>query len=392
MQEVNNLGFARMLVEKEHITQQKVIKEQVQSELIIEKQEQEQSNILEEVMVDLNDVETKVSLFRTKSREIHEQLWSTLLTIIKNGDHRNETQRKISFEMELNIFFLAFSTGLPIYIIISRMIYLNGKKEPYNRTTVSRCFDRTLKTLSTWAKDEIQFIDIDTWVTDSKKNLTSETFKKYEKTLFFYVDGSVVKTKNSSDPLYSRLIRNGKHSIPAFVFFIVVTTCGRIVYVSEELKEGSVHDKTHWENEEVCLKLEEKYGEFKGKVMINGQEYQLALCGDKAYPFMSISEKWLLFITKTGGETKDAITVNDEVIEIEPKAKHANLHHVQFAPGVAKLRSVVERVIRRVKKWAIFQSVDHMTSAERVRQLILISCAITNWMLIHSTGEDDRQI
>ena len=201
-----------------------------------------------------------------------------------------------------------------------------------------------------------------------------------------------MKTKNSSDPLYSRLIQNGKHSIPAFVFFIVVTTCGRIVYVSEELKEGSVHDKTHWENEEVCLKLEEKYGEFKGKVMINGQEYQLALCGDKAYPFMSIPEKWLLFITKTGGETKDAITVNDEVIEIEPKAKHANLHHVQFDPGVAKLRSVVERVIRRVKKWAIFQSVDHMTSAERVRQLILISCAITNWMLIHSTGEDNRQI
>ena len=56
--------------------------------------------------------------------------------------------------MELNIFFPAFFTRLPIYF--------NRKKEPYNRTTVSHCFDR--------AKDEIQFIDIDTWVTDSKKN------------------------------------------------------------------------------------------------------------------------------------------------------------------------------------------------------------------------------
>ena len=81
-----------------------------------------------------------------------------------------------------------------------------------------------------------------------------------------------------------------RHQIQSFVYFIVCTPSGRVVYLSEVFEGGSIHDKTHWVKENVCSKLEERYEGgmwFWGVRSIRGN-----WGGDKAYPIAPAPKGW----------------------------------------------------------------------------------------------------
>ena len=152
--------------------------------------------------------------------------------------------------------------------------------------------------------------------------------------------------------------------------------------MSDEFREGSVHDKTQFDNSGVVKMLDEKYhkGEQRGEVMVGGKLYRYELCGDKAYPFAEKPMGWVWRVTKTAEETKD---VDEEGKERGKKAKKAKLEGVEFDAGVARLRGVVERTIRRIKSWPVFHSPSFCGNLKRTRKMVWISCGLVNWWMIH---------
>ena len=76
----------------------------------------------------------------------------------------------------------------------------------------------------------------------------------------FYVDGTYLPVKAAScDPPARRKLFSHKHGRAAFTYFVIVTHCGRIVYVSS-VQHGSVHDQTHFYKDDVPWKLRHRYG------------------------------------------------------------------------------------------------------------------------------------
>ena len=112
-----------------------------------------------------------------------------------------------------------------------------------------------LEDLLPWVKSQIFFLSDEEWIRDSWKICETHEYQQYWKTLFYFADGTVVEQQNSGDSLISCAIQNGKHTIPAYVFFVVVSPCGQIVYLSNNLQDGSVHDKTHWNEASVVKEL-----------------------------------------------------------------------------------------------------------------------------------------
>lgn len=325
--------------------------------------------------VKIEKTEEKVDWFKTKSPILHDALYKELFSWIELPTAQNA---KFNPELLLDLFFLAMSTGLGIKAL-TRVVKVDGEK--VTRQTVQRWFDRTLDCLENWGLKQITWVSLKEWKEDCKRHNQPE-YLKYQKVLFFHIDGSIVETFDTSDPAGRRAIRNGKHGCPAFVFFIIVTSRGRIVYLSKEVKEGSVNDKSHVNDEKVVEQLKDVYGE-EGKGRIDDEEYLFSFCGDKAYPFMKLPPHWKLYVTKTG---EDTIETDERGNAIGPKAKDAKLPNVEFDSAVARLRSVVERVILRVKSWPIFNCSPHCSTVIRVKKLLIISCGLVNWFLKH----DDR--
>jgi len=162
----------------------------------------------------------------------------------------------------------------------------------------------------------------------------------------------------------------------SLIFFIVVTPCGRIIYLSEKLQKGSTNDKTHFNMEKVSEKLQDHYQSHCA--IIHGETYQFALGGDKAYPYANCPPNWRWYITKSGEATKNT---DSEDHNFGKQAANCKLSHVVFDPGIARLRGVVERVIGRVKGWEIFRSTNHCSSPIRVQQIVEVSCGIINWFI-----------
>ena len=228
--------------------------------------------------------------------------------------------------------------------------------------------------LAKWGQSKIRWPTPKEWHDDSSRIKEKQEYSDYAKKLFFFVDGSVLKVFDTSDVKASRLMRNTKHGCPSFVFFIMVTPSGRIVYVSEHLVAGTCHDKTHFLKDGVVAKIEKEFP--SPKVVIDSVEYELVLGGDKAYPFAPLPKGWHWYITKSGEDTKD---VNEKGEEVGKRAKKVPLTNVIFDPGIARLRSVVERSIGRVKAWPIFSAPHHLDTQDRTRQLLLISIGLLNW-------------
>ena len=164
--------------------------------------------------------------------------------------------------------------------------------------------------------------------------------------IFYFVDGTVVEVEESGDVAFRRLLWNNKHQHSALSFFILVSPDGRIVYVST-VDNGNVHDKTAWEHSGVVDELEQFYAG-------GSANFQLAIGGDKAYPYMTVPRNWHKYITKSG--------------ELPGANPDPTLH---FTPEIAKHRAVVERTIGKIKDWLILTRKHYLSyDKHRVAKLV----------------------
>jgi hypothetical protein len=317
--------------------------------------------------IDLTISENKVAYFRTLSEERHNLLYAELLKFMPKEPPNVKYTNLILIDM----FFFMFSTGLSCSAT-AKTLMINGER--MDETTIRRWMDIVCGHLSKWGKSMITWPSPEAWLQESKRITENPVYSDYARKLFFFVDGSIIRTYDSSEIRSSRSMRNSKHGHPGYIFFIMVTPSGRVVYVSNQLKSGSTHDKTHMLEDGVVLKMEKEYP--SPTVIINDVEYQLVLGGDKAYPHAPLPKGWYWYITKSGEDTLD---VNDQGETMGKKASASKLKNVIFDPGFARLRSVVERSIKRVKGWPIFTSLYHVYSEERTQWLLLISIGLLNW-------------
>ena len=279
------------------------------------------------ICISLGDIEEKVRWFWTKNVALHQQLFAELSGRLVMPS--NCPSVKFTPENLLDLLFFTFSTGLPMETI-AKSFYVNDAT--ISNTTLTRWFDKTLDDLLPWAKEQIYFLSDKEWINDSWKIYSQEKYQKFWNTLFYFVDGTVVEVNDTQCPLTLRTFRNGKHSVQAIVFFVVVSPRGRIVYVSKKFEGGSIHNKTHWENEKVAEKLAQKY--LNCETEVDGKKYKREIGGDKAYPYASKPDGWVVRVTKTAEETKE---VNEKGEEVGEKAKDSKLQDVEFDPAIARL-------------------------------------------------------
>jgi len=168
------------------------------------------------------------------------------------------------------------------------------------------------------------------------------------------VDGTVIEVGQSGNSQLQRDLWNNKHQIYAYAFFIVVAPNGRIVYCSR-VYEGNKHDKTAWDESTAVEELKKKYQQIPPGL-------QLAMGGDKAYPYMKVPDGWQKVITKSG--------------EVPGLQQQAGL---VFNPAIAKYRAVVERTIGRLKEWQVLGRKYYIgMDMGRIERIIFIICNIVN--------------
>ena len=77
---------------------------------------------------------------------------------------------------------------------------------------------------------------------------------------------------------------------------------GRIVYVSDYVVGGSVHDSVHWQVSDVVKRFKEPY-----PTAFTATGKRRAVFGDKAYPCINTPDDWQLIITKTAKLTYQSL-------------------------------------------------------------------------------------
>ena len=224
-----------------------------------------------------------------------------------------------------------------------------------------KLFMRVVHSLVPWAMSFLKFPSIEAWSASSPASLKS----KYPTHLFFFVDGTIMKINAPQDEKTACAFFNFKHGYHGYVFFLAVMPNGQIVYVSG-VREGSVHDKTHWNQSGVVNLLKEAYP-------LRSEEHTFAIGGDKAYPGLERPDGW-----------KSIVTMTAEVEEDGMKDK------VDFFrdSGIARFRAVVERTICAVKKWRILRNESFLTKIDgnELNELLLVICALTNYQLQYHGG------
>lgn len=320
------------------------------------------------ILLEIKSKPNRMNLLHLQDISIFEKLWTELLNALP------PTRKLASNESLLDLLFFCFSTGLPLETL-RRSFFVNGRL--LSSQTIMNYFDDTLDALQSWSDQQIHFLQDEEWLSDSAKILEMPSYEEYASTLFYFVDGSVIETLDTNDPEASRNLRNAKHKIPAFVFFVMVSPRGRVVYLSEEFRKGCTHDKTHFNSEQVVEKLEKFYS--SPKVLLEGKEFQREIGGDKAYVFANKPNGWNLRITKSGEGVRD---VDQEGKEVGLEARLQNLKNVYFDPGFASLRGVVERTIHRIKDWAIFKSPMWCSNINRVAKMVRFATALVNFFIV----------
>ena len=206
-----------------------------------------------------------------------------------------------------------------------------------DKTTVRRNFFKLIDDLQAWAKAQISWPSIDEWENASSHKLRFA----YPSTLFFWVDGTVVKVWSPKDMKSARTLYNAKHGYHAYSFFVVVRPDGHICYISKCLG-GSEHDATHWNHSDVFDHLQMLYSH-----EIQGKQYSIG--GDKAYKGIRRPENWQNHVTLT------ALTEEEESDDEDNEDMNVSWWKGNFIadPRIAPFRAVVERTIGAMKRWQI---------------------------------------
>jgi hypothetical protein len=325
------------------------------------------------IFLSLNTLDQRVAWYRTRTPQLHTELWSELTPYLEVPTHS-----KVTTNLLLDLVFFVFSSGLSM-VDISRVFLVDGATVTV--ATLYCWFDSAISSLARWGKEQIYFLLDEEWLANSSKITEGEEFKRYENTLFYFVDGTIIEVEDSSDPLMSQSLRNGKHGCPAIVFFVMVAPSGIVSYLSEQFCEGSAHDKSHFNSDSVCQKLQDFYPSVTTSIF--GKDFQWELGGDKAYPHADKPCGWKWRITKTGEHTKDVAEDGKEIKGTKAKkmVKRKKLENVVFDPGFACLHSVVEQTIGRIKSWPIFSSPSFCKNLQHTVNMIIFSVGLNNWLM-----------
>ena len=245
-------------------------------------------------------------------------------------------------------------------------------------TNLRRQFFRAIHKLRGWAQSKIYFPSIADWQQISQSH--PKLYALYPNTLFFWIDGTVVKVWCPKDSKAARSFYNKKHGHHAYVFFIVVMPNGSIVYLSNVM-DGTEHDKTHWNLSDGPDLLAATYPNIP-------EGLQLAIGGDKAYGGVRRPEGWANHVTRTVEEE----THNEESVDQNPEPKGKKKEwwcEYTKDPKIARYRAVIERSIGAMKKWQILanEALISRVTLEELHDLLLLIAALTNVQLkTHNTS------
>ena len=266
-----------------------------------------------------------------------------------------------------------------------------------------------ISSLRQWGKERklIKLLSGGEWLNDTRK--ASGGFgNHFPSTLVYHVDGTLIKGFKPSDAAVANALYNSKHGAHGWQIFVLVSQMGRIAYLSS-VEGGKVHDKTHWEIDGVSDQLYSHYSALrfydKGELKIRGVRYRCAVGGDKAYKRLQLPEGWKLFITKSGENhdvdaeqrahdrgvpySQKSLGRNGNGAEGIKKKKgkekckekklqketesgtplNTDMDEMQiFSPEIARFRSVVERVMKAMKRWRVLDKCD-VLSAKNIEDM-----------------------
>ena len=267
------------------------------------------------------------------------------------------------------------------------------------------------------AEHLVAFLSPKEWLEDTSE--CPEFLAAYPLHLVLHVDGTVCEIETPTVPTAAQATYNSKHGINSWQIFILVTQTGRIVYMSS-VEGGKMHDKTHYCRDDVSRQLYEFYskcpGYKDGTIKIGRKLYQLTIGGDKAYKNLVLPKGWRLLLTKSAEDhdvnleqaahdggvdlaTAKKRKARNDAGNSQKKLKkddesnnggssdatrgwpQANITESQrFDTNVAPFRSVVERVMKALKRWHILLTRIHLTP-RRVTTVFKCVCILTNYQL-----------
>jgi hypothetical protein len=217
--------------------------------------------------------------------------------------------------------------------------------------------------LAPWAREQVYFPLLSEWHEMTPPGLWEEY-----KTLFFFVDGTVIQIWKPKDSKTNQCCFSSKHNKTAWQFFVLVTPNGHISFVSH-VKGGATHDKTHWNESGAPSQLEEKYGYL--------HHTKMAIGGDKAYPDLKRPSNFECYVTMT------ADSLEESGVSFMTSSSTSNLSPYKHCPKIAKYRAVVERTFAALKQWHCLASVSFMSriKLDELELLLLVLSALTNFQL-----------
>lgn len=253
------------------------------------------------------------------------------------------------------------------------------------RRKLSRAIEAHLKPSAAWAETHINLLSSKEWLETSHPDVI-EKFGR----LLYYADGTVFDIFQPTDRPYARATFSAKHKTNALNVFIVVSDSGRIVFASH-VYTGVMTDCQMWEKSGIVQKLEELYnfppgdpageGRIPHHIEIGGEEYEVlpAMAGDKGYVLAKIPKDWEFWITQSGVQELEAHGA------VCPPG-------VRFSADLAPFRSLVERVIQRVKNYRGLSNKFNNARGKHKKwyRMWKIACAMVNWRVGQAEPAEDE--
>jgi len=316
------------------------------------------ASLLPGVHVNVSNDAQRAQWFNLRDAATARKLYDELLPYLtKPGPNSKMT---LECRLDALLFLLHYNLSCPR--LASGVVPYEGAPIGMPKSTFLGRMKSMLTDLQPWAESQLQLPSVSDWLADSKKTEGDHLPEGIEKFLVASVDGTVLPIFDPTDILAHRKTYNVKHNTTALTYFIVVTPRGRIMHCSKVVS-GSTHDATQYAKSGVNALLEAKYGR---ESRINGRTFGFAICGDKAYANLTVPNGWHLYVTKSGEHDKEGDMPN----------RH-------FDGRVAKLRSVVERTIGRMKAMSLLAQDSSFVSMKvsRADQVVKLSAALVNWTI-----------
>jgi hypothetical protein len=261
------------------------------------------------------------------------------------------------------------------------------------KETVRDNFTLLLNRFQDWSLEHFTLPSIAKWT-----EATPEDFKEeFPNTLSFFVDGTVIPIYKPSNNTAQKKAYNAKHGHHALTFTILVTSDGRIVWLSQ-IDLGNMHDSTAWNSSGACIALIEKYGNTSTVWPKTAEAPQFIIGGDKAYPRIHVPGGWKVVVTKTAqdNEGQNIRFLAHGLPPVQTSNTDWTKYHIAdntssvISGTIARWRSIVERTFAVVKNWKILANKNATSPTDRKEseKLIRVVCALANISMGFTAGDN----